>query len=341
MQAVPYRSSQKLSKLNIIVDEPPTIPKIRPSEVRKTTLHHIHSNKTWMVDYFFLRPGGDVISSINRDEALESLPEAPSESVFVNYRGKPMMIVCCFIHCNSRFVWCYVARSKRAGEFAAALDHLVKKYPERVGTLISDKESAFSSRVANELYAAHNIRHIYYNMSDSTGNRVNHLALAFIDRFARTLRDMIFNCSRSDPRFRLNEKTLERIIKIYNATPHATLSKVMGFDVAPYDAFKPANEGLLNEINRRIFMQNYMTTQRIEFRSIQEGDQVYLHKPRRFGEKRRLNVEDEPYTVYKCKRGGFELKDAEGNILQETIYDGTLPIRRSRIVPRSEITVPK
>ena len=341
MTALPYRSSQKLSKLNIIVDEPPTIPKIRPSEVRKTTLHHIHSNKTWMVDYFFLRPGGDVISSINRDEALESLPEAPSESVFVNYRGKPMMIVCCFIHCNSRFVDYYVARSKTAGEFIAGVERLIQKYPDRVGTLISDKESAFSSRVANELYAAHNIRHIYYNMSDSTGNRVNHLALALIDRFARTLRDMIFNCTRSANRFQLNEKSLEWIIKIYNSTPHATLSKVMGFDVAPYDAFKPANEGLLNEINRRIFMQNYMTTQRIEFRSIQEGDEVYLHKPRRFGEKRRLNVEDEPYTVYKCRRGGFELKDANGNILQETIYDGTLPIRRSRIVPRSEITVPK
>ena len=318
---IPYRGTQKLDKLGLIVDQPPTIPPIRARDVRRTTLHHIHSNGTWMVDYLFLKPNGDLISSLDRT---------------TTHPGR-MLTVCCFIHCNSRFVDFYVVQQRTETEYIPAVKELVRKYMDRVTCLISDKEKSFDSNAAKAIYDSYGIKHISYNMSNQSGERPDHLKLAIIDRFARTLRDMIFNSSRSNPNFQLNEQTLKQIITVYNVTPHATLSKIMHFDVSPWEAFK--HERLLDEINRRVFMQNYMTTQRFDYLNVQPGDYVYLHKPRRFGEKRRANVEDVPYRVVACRRGGYILEDSHGNVLTETVYIGNQRITRSRIVPRSEIAV--
>lgn len=320
---IPYRGTQKLDKLGLIVDLPQTIPPIRAKTVRRTTLHHIHSNGTWMVDYLFLKPNGDLISQLDRT---------------AHHPGR-MLTVCCFIHCNSRFVDFYVVEQRTEIEYVAAVKELARKYIDRVTCLISDKEKSFESNAANAIYDSFGIQHISYNMSNQSGERPDHLKLAIIDRFARTLRDMIFNSSRSNPNFELNEQTLKQIIVVYNVTPHATLSKIMHFDVSPWEAFK--HERLLNEINRRVYMQNYMTTQKFDFKDINPGDYVYLHKPRRFGEKRRANVEDVPYRVVECKQGGYILSDLAGDVITETVYIRNQPFSRPRIVPRSEIAVTK
>ena len=308
----PYRSKEKYDKHGLIYDydNPPTIPTIKNKEVRLTTLHHVHGPNTWMIDYFFL----------------------PTE-------GGHQLIMCCFIHCNTRYVDFAIMPDKSAGPFLLAVQEMKFRYPG-LDTLIGDSEKAFHAGVINNFfYLPRNVNLIYYGMElkNTDGQRdVYHLKLAIIDRFARTLRDMIFNSKRSYPSFELNPTTLRQIVDIYNNTPHHTLSKIMKFDVTPRQAFE--HEDLQNEIVRRVLAENYNTTSRYEFEEIQRGDLVYLHKPRVFGEKRRANVEDNPYRVIECRRGGYILADLHGRVLQERVNIGGEFVQRPRIVPRSEIT---
>ena len=111
----------------------------------------------------------------------------------------------------------------------------------------------------------------------------------------------------------------------------------MNFDVSPQQAFE--YEDLQNEIMRRIVSENYSTTESYEYNRIESGNQVYLHKPHVFGEKRRADVEDNPYRVVGRRRGGFILSGPQG-VLTETVYINNQPHTRHKLITRSEITVP-
>ena len=324
----PLRPFRSKNLDDILPEEKQTIPLIKRDEVRRTTLHHIHGPKSWMCDYFFLRPGGEVVNEdINKEEALDSLQAEFDGMPYTRYRGDLMMIVCCFIHCNSRYVVVEPLLSKNTADFRRIMSKFINPTnPEFSGvdremlpiidTLISDKEKSFCSAEMERFYAENRIVHKTFNMSaNDSANR--HLALAIIDRFARTLRDMIFNCQRNDASFRLSPNNLQQLVKIYNTTPHATLSKIMQFELTPADALKHLN--VQNELVRRLMSQNFITTNHYEFDEVWRGDDVYLHKPKKFGEKRRSNVEDVPYRVAATKKGGFALRNRDGSILREDI----------------------
>lgn len=332
---LPFRSRKKLNQLGVYLNEYKPLPKITKKEQRRTTLHHIHGIGSWMCDYFFIRPTGEIINETLGEDAIEKLPEEPTPNYTpVNVRGKPCFILLCFIHCNTRFVKLFPVRTRTQAEFLASLINLKQQYPQ-FDTLISDMERSFSSRGLNDFYNNNSIRHISYNMNNTDGARVNHLKLSIIDRFARTLRDMVFNSKRSNPDFQLTEFTLNELCNIYNNSPHSTLSQVMKFNVSPRQAFE--HEDLQNEIMRRIISQNIATTNTFEYKRILPGELVYLHKPHVFGEKRRANVEDTPYRVVGRRRGGFVLKNAEG-IINETTYINNVPQTRPKLFTRSELT---
>ena len=343
MNFVPYRSKEKLRQTGLddlaeLEGLSLTIPSIKPKDARHLVVHQIHSPGTWIVDYLFIRPNGELLEWDVPDNAVDD--STVNESGMSMYRGRRIMIICCFIHCNSRFVDFDVVTSKSKGEFVGALRNLVSKYPGKLTTLISDAESSFSSDVANLFYKQNNnIRHIIYSMSGKRST--SHRRLALIDRFARTLRDMIFNSHRSNPQFRLTYDTLKTIISLYNSTPHSTLSHLMGFLVCPYDAFR--HKDLEDELIRRLQAQNYRTQNSYKWSQIEVGDEVFLHKPRKFGEKRRVNVEEDPYTVTSIKPGGFTLQNTDGNELTEEFMEyvpskSTYKAHKiTRIVPRSEL----
>lgn len=91
----------------------------------------------------------------------------------------------------------------------------------------------------------------------------------------------------------------------------------MRFELTPADTLKHIN--VQNELVRRLMSANYITASSDKFDEIDEDDNVYLHKPKRFGEKRRSNVEDIPYRVAATKKGGYALRNHDGSILREDI----------------------
>ena len=121
---------------------------------------------------------------------------------------------------------------------------------------------------------------------------------------------MVFNLQQQDPNFRLTDKTLTSILRIYNTTPHETLSQTMHFDVTPEDALK--NKALQDEIVRRWMKYNYDLVDSEAFTDIEAGMRVWVYQPHYDqGEtfmKRRNTVRDKPYTVVRCNAGNYVLR---------------------------------
>ena len=248
----------------------------------KLSLHHQHGPRTWMCDHFFIKGDGEVIQE---DDT-------------------PDVIILAFLHVNSRLFHAYIVPDKGLDAFFEVLQYyIIRHFPYEttfpdwirnnnlslMDTLLCD--AAFDRQGIKGWLEERGVKMISKNISRTK----DHSFLSPIDRMARTLRDMIFNAKRSNPAFKFNEETLKGLCRIYNTTPHATLTKIMGFDVSPNDVFMHME--LQDEIMRRIYLQNYKISTSAAFSSVQVGSIVYLHKPREFGKKRRLNVEETPYKV--------------------------------------------
>ena len=289
---IPFRSKSKLIEHNTPYENQ-TIPKFIAKKQNNYALHHLHGPHTWIIDYLYIRPNGEVVD---------------------NEQANNLMIVFAMMHCNSRLFLGFIADDRSAETFR----YLLERYfttglsPRRIDVLISDYEPSFGLDVRKNdageyviindgsnrdkgmamLYKNRRIEHIGYNTSADKGA---HAKLALIDRMARTLRDMIYNARRNDPSFVLNDKTLIQLFNYYNNTSHNTLSSIMGFKVTPFNAY--ANQDLQNEICRRIMVQNYHTINRINYEKIDVGKEVWVYQPPVFGKKRRNTVEDDPYEV--------------------------------------------
>ena len=294
MSIVPFRSKRKLTdEQRAQVPEDISIPRWDAKKAKQVSLHHVHGVRTWMCDHFFIKGEGDVIQedNLNIDDVDKS-------------KYKDIQVVLCLIHCNSRLMHAYITKNKGLDDFfeiiqAYTIKHLPyeKYYPDWIkdnglsmmDTLLCD--SAFDKKGIKEWLLTRGITMIAKNM-----NRTNdHSFLSPIDRMARTLRDMIFTAKRNKTSFILHRNTLNELCRIYNSSPHGTLSKIMGFKVSPRDVFW--NIDLQKEIIRRLYLQNYQIMNSPLYNAVHVGSIVYLYKPRQFGEKRRLNVEETPYKV--------------------------------------------
>ena len=279
----PFRSSTKLSaEEKYLVTH---IPKWSAKKAASVSLHHMHGPRTWMCDHLFIKGDGEVIQSDGNDNGH-------------------ITILLAFLHCNSRLFQAYIVTDKSLHTFAEKVRlYLVPHLPYEtyfpdwirnnnlslMDTLLCD--AAFEKRGLKTFLQQRGVQMISKNIKRTK----DHGFLSPIDRMARTLRDMIFNAKRMDPKFVFNADTLKKLCAAYNSAPHVTLSNIMGFKVTPKDVFW--NLDLQDEIVRRTYLQNYKIIKSPEFNSIHVGDIVYLHKPRQFGEKRRLNVEDTPYKI--------------------------------------------
>ena len=244
---------------------------------------HVHGENTWMVDVAFIASHGEVIQATEGDE----------EALIRETRDKFMNIVLFCIHCNSRFVYASRLPARTGENIGMCLKWLSQHYP--CDTIISDNDRA----IINAKATVPRIRkHIVYNMSDYA--TTIHSALAIVDRFTRTFRDMLFNSKLTLD----NNETLRTLIRIYNKTPHATLSRIMGFDVTPEDMIK--NIELQHEFMRRIQAHNATVHDRIST-AFNRGDIVYVYQPRKPFSKRRNTVEDDPYVIVGIHGGRYSL----------------------------------
>ena len=293
---IPFRSKRKLpDELRAQITEDISIPRWDAKKAKQVSLHHVHGIRTWMCDHFFIKGDGDIIQldDINKDDIDKK------KSKFKN-----IQVVLCFIHCNSRLMHAYITKNKGLNDFFEIIQSYTikplpdeKYYPDWIkgtGLPIMDTllcDSAFDKKGIKEWLTTRGITMIAKNM-----NRTHdHSFLSPIDRMARTLRDMIYTAKQNDPAFFLYRDTLNELCRIYNSSPHGTLSKIMGFKVSPRDVFW--NIDLQKEIIRRFYLQNYQIMNSPLYNAVHVGAIVYLYKPRQFGEKRRLNVEETPYKV--------------------------------------------
>ena len=248
----------------------------------KLSLHHQHGPRTWMCDHFFIKGDGEVIQ------------EGDTADV----------IILAFLHVNSRLFHAYIVPDKSLNAFFEVLQYFIiphlpyeTVFPDWIrnnnlslmDTLLCD--AAFDRQGIKGWLEQRGVKIISKNIKRTK----DHSFLSPIDRMARTLRDMIFNAKRSNPAFKFNDETLKLLCRLYNATAHATLTKIMGFKVCPNDVFMHLD--LQDEIMRRIYLQNFKTSTSSKFNNVRAGSIVYLHQPHQFGKKRRLNVEETPYKV--------------------------------------------
>ena len=116
--------------------------------------------------------------------------------------------------------------------------------------LTGDGEGAFKSDLSNSFYQQHGITfHPVPRMiiESSKTTQPLHSSLALIDRFIRTIRDMIFTAG-----YKLTPLAIKEMVRQYNNAPHSTLSKWIGFDVSPLMVQKDKNkeEYIVMKINK-------------------------------------------------------------------------------------------
>ena len=257
---------------------------------------HIHGDKTWMVDIAFISVSGEVIQAATEEQVETLAEEHPREIKIV--------LIC--IQCNSRFVAATIIPDRRADTLYPYIKQLTDQLDCPCDTIISDDDASLASAIAS-IPAIKKGRHIAYNMSNT--KYTIHSLLAPIDRFTRTLRDMLFNC-----KLPLDNTLLKRLIRIYNYTPHSTLSRVMGFAVTPKDML--SNIKLQHEFMRRIqaYNTNVFDTINDEFK---KGDIVYVYQPPQPFGKRRNTVEDYPYVIVDNHGGRYTLRNTRTNVVIE------------------------
>jgi hypothetical protein len=126
------------------------------------------------------------------------------------------------INVNTRYGYAYPLRHKDTSSVLHVILHWLKECKTRPVHVSADRESAWRSHEAEQLFTS---RGITLNLVDHE----RHSALGVIDRFIRTLRDMNVRTADSkhksgDRRFRdFSEKKMNKLLQIYNNSLHSSI----------------------------------------------------------------------------------------------------------------------
>ena len=142
--------------------------------------------------------------------------------------------------------------AKTSSSYLKALNKIMNevKLMNPIKHLTGDGEGAFTSRVSQQFYQQHNITFHPVPRMSIEGKKATdplHSSLALIDRFVRTIRDMIFHAG-----YNLTPLAIKEMVRQYNNAPHSTLSKYIGFDVSPLMVQQDKNkeEYIMMKINK-------------------------------------------------------------------------------------------
>ena len=136
--------------------------------------------------------------------------------------------------------------------YLRALDKMINEVKETnpIKHLTGDGEGAFKSKLSNSFYQQygitfHPVPRMYVEGKETTDPL--HSSLALVDRFIRTIRDMIFTAG-----YKLTPLAIKEMVRQYNNAPHSTLSKWIGFPVSPIMVQKDKNkeEYIVMKINK-------------------------------------------------------------------------------------------
>ncbi len=136
----------------------------------------------------------------------------------------------------TRYVWAYVLARKDIASVDGALTQFITKYHPEI--VMSDNESAFKSKIIQELMKENDVEHTMVDVGD-------HKALGVIDRAVKTIKDAIYKYM-ADTKKSQYISQLPKIIEAYNHTPNGGIQ-----NIAPTDADTKENTIALQIANHK------------------------------------------------------------------------------------------
>lgn len=123
--------------------------------------------------------------------------------------------------------------AKSAKLYMTALKKMIDEvsYVNPIRFITGDEERAFISGTSQQFYNQFGIQFIPVPRMRIEGKDITeplHSSLGLIDRFIRTLRDMLYTAG-----LNLVPDAVQEMVRQYNNAPHRTLSKYIGFSVSP------------------------------------------------------------------------------------------------------------
>ena len=211
---------------------PPTIPNSFPlkDNLRKYQLHKVGPRGSYMIDLMFGDQGLTYLVCIN-----------------INTRYALVELMNMVQHGDA-----LKANARTTTSYLRALKKIVKGVEEwnPIKYLIGDGEGAFGSRLAQQFYTDsgiefHGVPRLY--VEGKNGTDPLHSSLAVVDRFIRTIRDMLHVSG-----LKATPKAVEHMVFQYNWSPHSTLSKALGLLVSPREVMldKNVEEYIVMRINK-------------------------------------------------------------------------------------------
>jgi hypothetical protein len=218
------------------------------------------------------------------------------------------------INTNTHYGHAYPMDDKSSSEIIRCLEKAWDDTGHHIRSIVCDDEAGFSAAETEQWYKAHKVS--CKVIPDS-----NHTALAIVDRFIRTLRDMntpTIKTERTsdDPKYRdFTEKRMNKLLKIYNETLHK------GTGEKPVD-MKDDREKETKYIIKRLYGQE--RRHKIKDYELEEGNFVRYIIPRDKMKKARYKVTPEAYQI----------KGRDGHSYIIMAKDGsTLTLSRWRLFP--------
>lgn len=226
-------------------------------------------------------------------------PNGFQMDTFINEKKKNGLNYLMLININTRKAYSYAMQGKGAKEVLKALQLFIKDVPE-VYSITSDQDSAYLSNDVLEFMKTNNI--IYKTTEDN-----NHNVLGIINRFMRTIRDMIGNNKFID------EQEMKQLIETYNESPHKSIK------------FKAPNE-ITNEDEIQ-YIKDKSQNNPYNF---QPGERVRIINEKNPLSKKRSNATKESYIVDSKSGNQFIIKSKDESIDK---YPGYQLIKASSNVP--------
>ncbi|MDY4849037.1 MAG: hypothetical protein SO176_02090, partial [Bacilli bacterium] len=259
---------------------------------------NINTRKLWVIETNFVKPTKDSLQNLSEEELKRNIKEGMKSSESI-------------IH---------------------AMNQLIKQ-GMKIRYIRGDGEGGFNSRITQDFYKRNNIIPCFdipriktsfpsfmngYNMVKKQKTEPNHSSLGLIDRVIRTIRDMAYNM-----KIRLiTPDIMQKIVYLYNNSPHSTLSKYAGQSVSPEEV---DNDPELEDfITRKIKQENYIIMNSPGF-NLSKGSNVDVYNVDSSMAKRR--------TINQI--GKFKVNDRRGAMF-EVINDET---GEKQILPRYKLSL--
>ena len=202
---------------------------------------------------------------------------------FINDKTKEGLNYLMIININTRKAYCYAMNGKGAKEVLKALQQFTNEVHD-VYSITSDQDTAYLSNDVLQFMKDNNIK--YTTTEDN-----NHNVLGIINRFMRTIRDMV-----GENRY-IKENEMKSLIESYNSSPHRGLD------------YKIPNE--ITEEDETKYIAKKSKINPYEFES---GDKVRIVQAKEPFSKRRNKVSKEAYIIDSKAGNQFIVKSKDESI---------------------------